>query len=80
MKFMKYMNYFSKNIIVLLIIIVLLFIICYDFFKTKEGFDLKDIDNMFDSVKDITNVVGDIPKEINSINSKLTQQFNKVGN
>ena len=80
MKFMKYMNYFSKYIIVLLIIIVLLFIICYDFFKTKEGFDLKDIDNMFDSVKDITNVVGDIPKEINSINSKLTQQVNTVGN
>ena len=79
MKFMKYMNYFSKYIIVLLIIIVLLFIICYDFFKTKEGFDLKDIDNMFDSVKDITNVVGDIPKEINSINSKLTQQVNTVG-
>jgi len=77
---MKHMQHFLKYIIVLLIIIVLLFIICYDFFKTKEGFDLKDIDNMFDSVKDITNVVGDIPNEINNINNKLTQQVNTVGN
>ena len=80
MKHMKHMQHFLKYIIVLLIIIVLLFIICHDFFKTKEGFDLKDIDNMFDSVKDITNVVGDIPNEINNINNKLTQQVNTVGN
>ena len=75
---MKHMKYFTKYIIVSLII-VSLFIICYEFFKTKEGFNVKDIDNMFDDIKDITNVVGGIPKEINNVNNKLTKQVDTMG-
>jgi hypothetical protein len=34
---------------------------------------------MFDDVKNITKVVGDVPDEINSIDKKLTQQVNNMG-
>jgi len=47
--------------------------------KSVEGFNLKDIDNMFDSVKDITKSVNNIPNEINRIGTKLETQTNKIG-
>ena len=82
MKYLKNLKYFKniKKYFIVLLIVVLLFIIYCDFFKTKEGFDIKDIDKMLGNIKDVTNVVGDIPKEINNINSKVTQQVNTIGN
>jgi hypothetical protein len=75
------MKHFVKDIIILFISILIIFIICYSFFfKTKEGFGLNDIDNMFSDVKNITKVVGTIPNEINNIENKLNQQVNNMGN
>jgi hypothetical protein len=75
------MKHFVKDAIILFISMLLIFIICYSFFfKKKEGFGLKDIDNMFGDVKNITKVVGNIPNEINNIDNKLTQQVNNMGN
>ncbi len=73
------MNHFTKYIISLLILL-LIFIIIYDFFQTKEGFDVKDINKIVGEIKNVTNVVDDIPNEINNINKKLTEQVNTMGN
>jgi hypothetical protein len=74
----------SKNKIYTIFIILsmlLIFIIFYNLFSKKsEGFNVNDIDNMFDDIKDITNTIDDIPKEISNIDKKLTQQVNNVGN
>ena len=55
--------------------LLIFFIILYNiFFYNKEGFSLKDIDNVVDDVKNVTKVVGTIPDEINNIDKKLTDQ------
>lgn len=70
-----------KKILILFISIFLIFIIINNvFYKKKEGFSINDIDNMFDDVKNITKVIGEVPKQINNINDKLTQQVNNMGN
>lgn len=69
-----------KKILILSISIFLIFIIINSlFFKKKEGFSINDIDNMFDDVKNITKVVGEVPQQINNIDNKLTQQVNNMG-
>ena len=69
-----------KNIIIFLISIFLIFIIISSFFlKKKEGFSINSINNMFNDVKNITKVVGEVPKQINNIDKKLTQQVNNMG-
>jgi archaellum component FlaC len=70
----------SKNIIIIILNIILIFIIFYSlFYKQKEGFNVNDINNMFDNIKDVSQVVGQIPKEINNIDDKLTKQINNIG-
>jgi predicted PurR-regulated permease PerM len=55
------------------------FIIYYNiFFKEKEGFNINDINNMFNDVKNITKVVGEVPQQINKIDNKLTEQVNNL--
>jgi predicted PurR-regulated permease PerM len=44
-----------------------------------EGFNVNDIDNMFDSVKGITKSVNAIPNEINKVGTKLESQTKKMG-
>jgi hypothetical protein len=74
------MNYSIKDIVILFISILIFLIIFYNiFFKKKEGFSLNDIDDMFDDVKNMTKVVGDIPDEINNIDKKLTKQVSDMG-
>ena len=69
-----------KNKIIFLISIFLIFIIISSFFlKKKEGFSVNNINNMFNDVKNITKVVGEVPKQINNIDKKLTQQVNNMG-
>ena len=69
-----------KNIIIFLISIFLIFIIISSFFlKKKEGFSINSINNMFNDVKNITKVVGEVPEQINNIDKKLTQQVNNMG-
>lgn len=69
-----------KNTIILFISIFLIFIIISSFFiKKKEGFSANNIKNMFDDVKNITKVVGQVPKQINNIDNKLTKQLNNMG-
>lgn len=71
-----------KDLIILFISILIFSIILYSIcFKReeKEGFSLNDIDNMFDDVKNITKVVGDVPDQINNIDKKLTQQVTDMG-
>lgn len=69
-----------KNIIIFLISIFLIFIIISSFFfKKKEGFSINNINDMFNDVKNITKVVGEVPKQINNIDKKLTQQVNNMG-
>jgi hypothetical protein len=69
-----------KNIIIFLISIFLIFIIISSFFlKKKEGFSINNINNMFNDVKNITKVVGEVPEQINNIDKKLTQQVNNMG-
>jgi hypothetical protein len=69
-----------KNIIIFLISIFLIFIIISSFFlKKKEGFSVNNINNMFNDVKNITKVVGEVPEQINNIDKKLTQQVNNMG-
>jgi hypothetical protein len=75
------MKHFMKDTVILFISLLIFLIILYNiFFNNKEGFALKDIDNMFDDVKNVTKVVNDIPDEINNIDKKLTQQVNNMGN
>jgi predicted PurR-regulated permease PerM len=77
---MKHFKKTVKNVIIIILSIILIFIICYNlFFKNKEGFSVKDIDNMFNDIKNVTKVVGVIPNQINNIDSKLTQQVNNMG-
>jgi len=69
-----------KNKIIFLISIFLIFIIISSFFfKKKEGFSINNINNMFNDVKNITKVVGEVPEQINNIDKKLTQQVNNMG-
>ena len=69
-----------KNKIIFLISIFLIFIIISSFFlKKKEGFSINSINNMFNDVKNITKVVGEVPEQINNIDKKLTQQVNNMG-
>jgi len=84
-----FMKHFMKDTVILFISLLIFFIILYNiFYKNKEGFNIKDIDNVVDDIKNVTKVVGDIPNEINSIDKKLTQQVtqqvdsieNKVSN
>jgi len=69
------MKHFIKDILIMFISLLIFFIILYNiFFYNKEGFSLKDIDNVVDDVKNVTKVVGTIPDEINNIDKKLTDQ------
>jgi predicted PurR-regulated permease PerM len=76
------MKHFIKDILIIFISLLIFFIILYNiFFYNKEGFSLKDIDNVVDNVKNVTAVVGTIPNEINNVNKKLTEQVTQqVGN
>ena len=56
------------------------FIICHNIFKNKEGFSINDIDNMFNDVKNVTKVVGEVPQQINNIQNKVTQQVTQQVN
>jgi predicted PurR-regulated permease PerM len=77
---MKKFNENLKTLIIIILNILLFLIIIYNlFYKQKEGFSVNDIDNMFGNIKDITQVVGDIPKEINNIDNKLTSKINDMG-
>jgi len=79
---MKYLikKHKQKHIyIYIFIIIFILLIISYNIiFKEKEGFSMNDIDNMFNDVKNITKVVGDVPQQINNIDNKLVEQVNNL--
>jgi len=78
--YMKKFNENLKTLIIIVLNILLFLIIIYNlFYKQKEGFSVNDIDNMFGNIKDITQVVGDIPKEINNIDNKLTSKINDMG-
>jgi hypothetical protein len=67
--------------ILFIILSIFIFIIFYNsLIKTTEGFNIKDIDNIFDDIKDVARTVGDIPNEIKNIDNKLTQQVTNVGN
>lgn len=77
---MKKFNENLKTLIIIILNILLFLIIIYNlFYKQKEGFSVNDIDNMFGNIKDISQVVGDIPKEINNIDNKLTSKINDMG-
>jgi len=78
--YMKKFNENLKTLIIIILNILLFLIIIYNlFYKQKEGFSVNDIDNMFGNIKDISQVVGDIPKEINNIDNKLTSKINDMG-
>lgn len=77
------MKHFMKDMVILFISLLIFFIILYNIvYKNKEGFNIKDIDNVVGDVKNVTKVVGTIPNEINNIGKKLsqevTQQVNSV--
>ena len=81
---MKYLikKNIQKNILLFLILFLIMFmffIIYYNiFFKEKEGFNINDIDNMFNDVKNITTVVGKVPQQITNIDNKLIEQVKVV--
>ena len=78
---MIFKNIYFKHVLYLFISVFLIVIIFHGIFlnKSVEGFNLKDIDNMFDSVKDITKSVNNIPNEINKVGTKLETQTKKMG-
>jgi predicted PurR-regulated permease PerM len=78
---MIFKNIYFKHVLYLFISVFLIVIIFQSIFlnKSTEGFNVNDIDNMFDSVKGITKSVNAIPNEINKIGTKLETQTNKLG-
>jgi hypothetical protein len=70
----------KKYILILFLIIFFIFFIIYYniFFKEKEGFDINEIDNMFDDVKNVTRVVEEVPQKINNIKTELKDQVKLV--
>jgi hypothetical protein len=66
------MKQFIKNLLILSITLLIIFIIFSSIFlQKKEGFSIKDIDNVVDDVKKVTKVIGDIPDEIKNITNKV---------
>jgi len=79
---MKYININFKDSFIIVLNILLIFLIISSLFnkhKKKEGFNVNDIDNMFNDIKDVTKVIDKIPNEINNIDDKLTNKINNIG-
>ena len=70
----------KKYMFILFLIIIFIFVIIYYniFFKEKEGFSLNEIDIMFNDVKKVTEVVGEVPQKINNIKNELTDKVRVV--
>jgi len=78
---MIFKNINFTHVLSLFISVFLIVIIFHSIFlnKSMEGFNVNDIDNMFDSVKGITKSVNAIPNEINKVGTKLESQTKKMG-
>jgi hypothetical protein len=70
----------SKDIIILILNILLFFIIIYGllFYKKREGFQ-DDLNKIVKGINEVTNTVGEIPREISNVSNKLTKQVEDMG-
>jgi hypothetical protein len=65
-------NINQKALIIIVLNILLFFVIMYGlFFKEKEGFNVKDIKKMSNSIKNATKVVQKLPKQIESMGKQI---------
>jgi len=70
---------FKTTIIIILNILLFVIIIYGLFYKNREGFNPKDITKSLNSIKDITKVVDEIPKQIDNMGKKIEENlFNKI--
>lgn len=71
----------NNDIILYVVSLVMLFIILSNIFEKKqEGFGLNDVNKVFDQIDDVTKLAEKLPKQINSIDDKLTGKVNELGN
>lgn len=77
---MKLSTIKSKTIIIFILNILLFLIIIYGllFYKKKEGF-ANELGKITKGITDVTETVGQIPKELNSISNKLNEEMKEMG-